>query len=321
MGHLRSGGPWDTLALDYMGPFPKTERGNKYILVITDQFTKYVEVLAVPNQRAEDCASRLLNEFISRWGAPLKIHSDQGTTFESKIFQELCKLLEVRKTRTSPRNPQGNGQTERFNRTLLKMIKAYLTQEQEDWDMHLGCLAGAYRCTPNESTQFSPNMLCLGREVRLPADLVFPYNDSAVEVVQYADYVEGLKNKMLHAHAIARKYLKRKAELSKEIYDTKVAEYNYKEGDLVWCLHEIRKVGVTPKLEKRVEGPYVVIKRTSPFNFEIALNNKGSIKVVHHNKLKPYEGVNPPVWARQFSKKLRRKFRNVRSVTVLNTDV
>ncbi|KAH3783938.1 hypothetical protein DPMN_161888 [Dreissena polymorpha] len=126
---------------------------------------------------------------------------------------------------------------------------------------------------------------------------------------------------MLHAHAIARKYLKRKADLSKEIYDTKVAEYNYKEGDLVWCLHEIRKVGVTPKLEKRFEVPYVVIKRTSPFNFEIALNNKGSIKVVHHNKLKPYEGVYPPVWARQFSKKLRRKFRNVRSVTVLNTDV
>ncbi|KAH3825213.1 hypothetical protein DPMN_127087 [Dreissena polymorpha] len=73
-------------------------------------------------------------------------------------------------------------------------------------------------------------MLCLGRELRLP---VFPYNDSAVEVVQYADYVEGLKNKMLHAHAIARKYLKRKAELSKEIYDIRVAEYNNK-GDLVW---------------------------------------------------------------------------------------
>ena len=116
MGHLKSGGPWDTLAIDYLGPFPKSESGNKYILVMTDHFTKYVEVIAVPNQQAEDCASRIMNEVISRWGTPLSIHSDQGTTFGSKVFQDLCRLLQVRKTRTSPRNPRGNGQTERFNR-------------------------------------------------------------------------------------------------------------------------------------------------------------------------------------------------------------
>ncbi len=123
MGHLRSGAPWDTLAIDYLGPLPKTANGNKYILVMTDHFTKYVEVIAVPNQLAEDCAWRIVNDFVARWGTPHTIHSDQGATFESRVFKELCRLLEVKKSRSSPRNPRGNGQTERFNRTLVQMIK------------------------------------------------------------------------------------------------------------------------------------------------------------------------------------------------------
>ena len=122
---------------------------------------------------AEVCAQKLLNEVISRWGCPLSIHSDQGRTYESRVFKELCRMLEIRKTRTSARNPRGDGQAERFNRTLLRMIKAYLCGEQTEWDLHLGCLAGAYRATPNESTRLTPNMLTMGREVRLPAELVF----------------------------------------------------------------------------------------------------------------------------------------------------
>ncbi len=65
MGHLSSGAPWDTLAIDYMGPLPETANGNKYILVMTDHFTKYVEVVAVPNQRAEDCALGIANDFVA----------------------------------------------------------------------------------------------------------------------------------------------------------------------------------------------------------------------------------------------------------------
>lgn len=114
MSSLLTGAPWDVLTIDYMGPFPVTPRGNGYILVLTDHFTKYVEIIAVPNQSAEDCALRIVNEFVARWGTPLPIHSDQGSAFESRLFKELCSLLQVRKTRTSPRNPSSNGQTERM---------------------------------------------------------------------------------------------------------------------------------------------------------------------------------------------------------------
>ena len=307
MGHLKSGAPWDMIAIDYVGPLPMTPRGNKYILELTDQFTKYVEIFAMPNQLAEDCATKILNEVIARWGAPLRIHSDQGSTFESRVFQHLCNLLEVKKTRTSPRNPRGNGQTERFNRTLLKMIRAFLSGEQEDWDLHLGCLAGAYRSTPNETTHLSPNLLSLGREIRLPADLIYGYSASndAQEVPSYCDHVKVLREKMLEAHDVARRYTNSNAKRSKEVYDTNVVSHNYTKGDLVWCLQEKRKVGVTPKFEKRYEGPYLVTQKMSEINFVIQLDNDGNSKLVHHNKLKLYEGENPPQWVLRAAKGLR----------------
>ena len=155
MGSLRVGALRDCIVTDYLEPLPITDRDHRYILLFTDDFTKNVEVIPVGDMTAEVCAQKLLNEVISRWGCPLSIHSDQGRIYESSVFKELCKMLEIRKTRTSARNPRGNGQAQRFNRTLMRMIKAYFCGEQTKWDLHLGCLAGAYRATPNESTRLT----------------------------------------------------------------------------------------------------------------------------------------------------------------------
>lgn len=308
LGHLAAGAPWDTLAIDYMGPFPETPRGNRYIMVLTDHFTKYVEIIAVPNQHAEECANKIVNDFVARWGAPLTIHSDQGPTFESKVFKKMCQILGVRKTRSSPRNPKGNGQTERFNRTLLRMIRAFLTGEQEDWDLYLGCLACAYRATPNETTRLSPNLLALGREIRLPSDLVYNYPLEKCPLnVSAVDHVEDLKDRMLHAHDVAREYLKQGTKRSKAIYDSKMLLHNYQIGDAIWCLHETKKPGVAPKLQRQFDGPFLIKAKLSPVNFLVQFARKGPEKVLHHDKLKPYEGTNLPGWILNLKKKLHKK--------------
>ena len=82
---------------------------------------------------ATTCVEVILNKVIGRFGCPLNLHSDQGRNYEGKVFAELCKSLEIQKTRTSPGNPRCNSQAECFNRTLLKMIKAYLKGEQRNW--------------------------------------------------------------------------------------------------------------------------------------------------------------------------------------------
>ncbi|CAC5368135.1 unnamed protein product [Mytilus coruscus] len=119
LGTMPVGAPLDRLTTDFLGPLPTTSRCNKFILTVTDYFTKWVEVFPVKDQTAVVCAQLILNEVICRFGSPLAIHSDQGRAYESQIFQELCKILEIRKTKTSPRNPKCNGQTERFNRSIL----------------------------------------------------------------------------------------------------------------------------------------------------------------------------------------------------------
>ena len=136
LGSMATGAPLDRLATDILGPFPESTRGNKYVLAVTDYFTKWVEIFPIPDQTAPTCAEIILNEVIARFGCPYNIHSDQGRNYESAIFSELCQLLEIRKTRTSPGHSSCNGQVEHFNRTLVSMIKAYLKGQQREWDKH-----------------------------------------------------------------------------------------------------------------------------------------------------------------------------------------
>ena len=110
----------ERVCIDLAGPFPVSRWGNRYVLVVTDCFTKYVEIYALPNQDAKTVAQVLTREFFSRYGVALELHSDQGMQFgESKLFQEICELLGIHKT---PFRPQSDRQSERNIRTLIKMI-------------------------------------------------------------------------------------------------------------------------------------------------------------------------------------------------------
>ena len=297
LGSMPVGAPLDRLSTDLIGPFPRTPRGNRYILVVTDQFSKWVEIIAIPDQTAETTARTILNEVIARFGSPISIHSDLGSNYESRIFRELCDLLEIKKSRTSVRNPKGNGQTERFNKTLIHMIRAYLTGEQNNWDLNLGCLAAAYRATPNESTKLTPNLLMLGKEVRLPAEIAFGSSTVSNETVSsYGEYVEKLKSRMQSAHKLCRKHLKENAKRQTDIYDQKQVLHKYEKGDLVWFLQPVRKETVCPKLQMPYSGPFMIKERLNNQNYLLLFSKDNNTKVIHHDKLKPYLGNSPPKW-------------------------
>lgn len=175
------------------------------------------------------------------------------------------------------------------------MVRAYLTGEQSDWDRNLGCLAGAYRSTPQESTKLTPNLLVLGREIRTPAEVIYSQpNDTKEYACDNYTYVQNLQDQMRKAHEVARRHLNTNAVRSKEIYDTKLYFQQYNIGDVVWCLHETRRIGVCPKLEKQYEGPFIIKEKWSPINFVLQLNAERQERVVHHNKLKVFEGKDLP---------------------------
>ena len=88
--------------IDILGPLVETPRGNQYVFVVVDQFSKWVECYALSDQTAETVASTLVTEFLGRLGCPLELHSDQGRNFESRLFKQMCDMLQIAKTRTTP---------------------------------------------------------------------------------------------------------------------------------------------------------------------------------------------------------------------------
>ena len=163
--------PGEFVATDFT-KMPRSKRGNNYVLVIQDYFTKYVDLYALPDQEATSVAQKIFEEFITQHGAPVTLHSDQGKQFESKIVEELNEVFGIRKTRTSLYYPQNDGQVERFNRTLKEMTSKHITESGNEWDDRLKQLALAYKSSVHQSTSFTPFFLNHGREARLPIDIM-----------------------------------------------------------------------------------------------------------------------------------------------------
>ncbi|KAA3678571.1 uncharacterized protein DEA37_0003326 [Paragonimus westermani] len=150
-----------------VGPIPTSRRGSKYILVIVDYFTKWCEALPIPNQEASTITSLFVNEWVARSGTPIELHPDQGAAFESRPLEEACRMLHIHKTLTTPYHRQSNGLVERTNRTVMTILRAFIHR----WDEILPQCLLAYRAAVHSSTGYTPLLLTLEHQLRLPNEL------------------------------------------------------------------------------------------------------------------------------------------------------
>jgi hypothetical protein len=229
------GVPFERIATVIAGPFPVTENRNRYILVVGDYFTKLTEAYAIPDIQAISVADISFRAWIKRYGCPLEVHSDQGKQYESALFREMCKLLEINKTRTTPLHPRSDGMIERMNRSINDMLSKYIKSHQKDWDQCLDFITMAYNSTPHESTGISPYKLVFGREMSFPIDIITDKVDEAPHEPKYvSEYVKEMEDRMRTAHDTARKHLKVSTKRQKMLYNTNVKYHIYEKGDLVW---------------------------------------------------------------------------------------
>ena len=281
--------PFQRVGIDLLGRFPKSTRGNKWVIVCTDYLSRFAVTKALPTAEAPEVAKFITEEIVLRHGAPRVIITDRGKVFQSKLLTELSHLCNTIHRMTTAYHPQTNGLTERFNKTLGDMLSMYVGVEQKDWDEILPFVTFAYNTAKQETTGFTPFYLLHGREAETTLDTLFPYNIHDSE----DGYVSRLVTQAEDSRQLARIRTLKAQQKDKILYDSRHRDVLYNPGDLVWIFTPVRKVGLSEKLLKRYFGPYRVVKQLSDVTYEVeelepSRRRRKTKQVVHVLRMKKY---------------------------------
>lgn len=168
---IKTSALFQRIHMDIIGPVTTSTRGNKYIITGIDAFSRLGFARACASATGEAIVSLLKDEIIYRHGPPSHIVTDNGTQFKSTVFQELMTKLDIQHSTTCEYNPQANGMDEKFNGTIVKILKSCLGDDKKQWDELLPASILAYNISHNESTGLSPYTITYGRIPRSPLNL------------------------------------------------------------------------------------------------------------------------------------------------------
>jgi hypothetical protein len=261
--------PNQRIHMDLFGPCKTSDMGNKYIQTITDAFTKYSEIVAIPNKEAETVADAVFTKWICRYGCPAVIHTDGGKEFLNKIATELYQKLDIKSTHTAPAHPQCNSQAEVFNKSLAKFLKNVVDETTLNWEWYLAPLMFCYNTSYHSTTKSTPFELTYGMKPRLPT---FP-----IPELQRISYGEGFVAERLQilrkARQIALDHSFEAATAYKDYHDQKASKHNLVEGDYAYIDNQLF-LGKNKKLSQRWIGPYLVTKVINDQNVELQMSPK-----------------------------------------------
>ena len=297
--------PLELLTTDLSGALPETERKNKYVLVVCDHMTKFVQMYALNETSAPTVANKLV-EFMCQFGMSDSILSDQGRNYQSTLLEAVYELLDVKRLRTTAYHPECDGMSERFMRTLKAMLASLVDEWQTNWDLLLPQLAFAYNTSVHNTTKQTPFELMFGRKPKIPIDLVLgtrtevtytaanPHITHAPHKVA-AQYVSELTDRLQAAYSFARGNRDLTMDRAKLNHDRIIKPATYFAGDLVLLTNPIVKEGQSSKLAHKWKGPYKVVQKVNEEGyiirkvdalFEFLPRSKN--QRVHHNRLKRY---------------------------------
>ena len=278
-GHLIAHNSLNLVCLDFTKVDP-SKGGKENVLVMTDAFTKFSVAVTTNNQQALTVAKALVEHWFHVYGIPSGIHSDQGKSFDNKIIDALCKMYGVERTMTSPYNPRGNSQCERFNRTMFGLLKTLTKEQKGDWPSHLPALTFAYNATPHLTTGYQPYELMFGRKAPAPCDNwlgLRQYNDD--KSISKVVWVDKQFKKIVQANKRALKSIQARAKVNKRSSGDK--DFDIPIGNLVLLRDH-------PEGRNKIQDDYkpdlfeVTGKHSDPNAFFVKpLDGKGPVKQVN----------------------------------------
>lgn len=267
LGTFEKCGRMDHLHLDIIGPLLTTADGYRYCVTMVDRATGWPEAFPVKDIFAETIAKTVYEGWITRFGCPIKITTDQGRQFESNLFAQLMKFLGVNKLRTTPYHPQSNGTVERWHRSLKSALMARLI-ECNSWIQELPTVLYGLRAVPRDETSVSAAEFLYGLTIRLPGDF---YDKPKVTDCNAQEYVQKIRN-------VIEKYRPK----STTHRDSRTL---FVHRDLATCSHVfIRNDAVRKPLQPPYQGPFKVLKRDKKY-FSVQLADR--IVNISIDRLKP----------------------------------
>ena len=256
--------PLRHLCIDILGPLKKTKRNFRWILVITDRFTKLTQVISMKKVTAQHVAIAFVEHWVFKYGPPKTLLSDNGSNFASKLFQRVCGYAGIANLYTSTYHPQTNGQVERYNRTILAMLRNYINEHQDDWDQYVTALTYAYNTSVHRSTGTTPFELVLSNppaRFSMHYDIGEPRYDPNSKKSR-EDRIRRLEGAIIKARTKLKKtQLRYKQDFDKRI---RVSNRHIQAGQYIY-LDPRDGEKVDGKLGPIAEGPYRVLlndKRT-----------------------------------------------------------
>ena len=237
MQPLTCSGPGELLHVDFTSieetvPL-KEEPVIRNVLVLQDHFSKYVVAYVVKDQTTRTAAVTLRNGYFGLFGAPAYLVSDQGKAFTGHLITHLCELYGVHKLRTSPYHAQTNGQVERMNQTIIRMIGKLAEDKKARWSEHLPELLSAYNGTCSAVTGYSPYYLLFGRKNRMPVDCLFPTLCESPHRTKMEVSVATMQKRLKEAFEVARRLTYEEATKQRRYYDRRAGAVTLQPGDVV----------------------------------------------------------------------------------------
>ena len=234
---LACSGPGELLHVDFTSieetvPL-RQEPVIRNVMVMQDHFSKYVVAYVVKDQMARTAAEMLRNGYFGLFGAPAYLVSDQGKAFTGHLISNLCELYGMQKLRTSPYHAQTNGQVERMNQTIIRMIGKLEEDKKAHWSEHLPEVLSAYNGTRSAVTGYSPYFLLFARKSRMPVDCLFPTLRDSPHQAKMEVSVATMQKRLKEAFTVARHLTSQEAAMQRRYYDRKAGAVALQPGDVV----------------------------------------------------------------------------------------